>query len=292
MVTDGTKNFFIRKGDKEKMILDGTQKIVLAHSQIEYEAKYKQSENALQFTLVDGEREDGVIPVLTYFFVCRENMVTLVENEILKRKDARNFDMGKSRFLVKIRRAQEDRLSRAIHLVNCYESAYGFPLTRCYRTVLVNKTGINENLFESVQNHISIYYIVGSRKWIKSSYLVSMYFLILRCAFQLALKDEDVESIEAFEKFINNGGIKVSSDRTYLASSFKYWRKILENYQNLFGKFSIEHNWDAKFNEMADSGTMRYEGIQKLCDRGSCRAPRVLKLFNKYVVNPQKSKGE
>lgn len=280
------------------MILEGTQVIMLSNQNVDYESKYKQGMDSFNFTTCPGEKADGAIEPDCWFYTCRENMITNLEKEILKLAGHHNYAVDKARFLIKIRAEREDRLSRAIKVINLFESTYGFPLSRCYRTILRNGAGPNfENAVKEINNTVRIYYLVGSRKWVKSSYMLSLYFLLLRYVFHLssnsAFKDKHIESMEAFEDFIKSGSGANVNDWMYIKVSHPYWKKIFENYQLLFGRFSIEHNWQASFNQMSNENTMRYEGIYRLCDSNNrSQSERVRKLFTKYVLNTPKAKGE
>jgi len=280
------------------MILDGTQVIVLSTQNVEYESKYKQGMDSFTFTTCPGEKPDGTIEPDCWFYTCRENMITNVEKEVLKLNGNHNYTVDKSRFLIKIRVENEKKLAKSIKVINLFESTYGFPLSRCYRTILKNGAGdAYDTTVKEIDKLVHIYYLVGSRKWVKSSYMLSLYFLLLRYIFHLSsnsvFTDKHIESMEAFEEFIKGGsGVNVN-DWMYIKVSYPYWRKIFEHYRDLFGRFSIEHNWQAGFNKMSSEGTMRYEGIYRLCDKNHrSQSERVRKLFEKYVLNPPKAKGE
>lgn len=151
-------------------------------------------------------------------------------------------------------------------LINHFESHYGWPLTRVYRT-----------------SYGPVLYIVGSKKWTKSPYLFSMYTLMLRsgrCAkvrsIELSPDKTPAEVCEEIYKKLYRTG---NSNESQIKKTVRYWCFVMEKYRQLFcGKpKSRVWNWSST---MVKDNFSRPEGIRKLCE-GTSRHTKMLETFQK-----------
>jgi hypothetical protein len=277
-----------------KTILEGTQAVVLSANQIEADSKYTQSPEAFSFSVCQPENSEGRIINPNPFATCRESLQTMLENEIMGVNTAHKIPMDKGRFLLKLRSEKEDCLAKAIQLVHLYEQEYDFPQTLCFKTqyytpedvVRVTKEkGLTTKIYDT---KLRFYYLIATRKWIKSSYMASLYFLILRAVYQCGgtIDDAAFESLDAWRKYVNSARAANFLAHSYVKDTYKYWELVLKNYHELFGKFRIDNNWSYNFNEMRDEKTMRYEGVYRLI--GSTQSARMRKRWERI----KNKKGE
>jgi hypothetical protein len=158
--------------------------------------------------------------------------------------------------------------------LHMFEEEAGFTKTLCYKVKPNFGAAFSDN------NKIICFHIVASRKWMKSSFLASLYILLLRsiatCPF---LEEGDFKNTETLIKKMvllaqqtKSDAVKIR-DKDYIQKSSWLWRPLLKNYHALFGKFAIEKNWSTEFNKVErGQSSLCYEGIYRLATgETSCR---------------------
>lgn len=121
-------------------------------------------------------------------------------------------------------------IERATNVLHVCERLAGWRLTRPYQV----ETGYDDML--------ELFYLHSSRRWLKCSYLVSLYVMLVRMC-----KDgmfEGVKNFDDLEKRVmgKDSGV-FKSDGMYITSTRDYWRAILVGYPELFQKRKMEYYW-------------------------------------------------
>ena len=276
------------------VILDNNYKFPLNAGTIDNENRYAQSVDTFYFSLASVPTEAGVITAPPGLATCRESLITMVENEVLKKAESKNLPTDKGRFIVRLHRTRIKNIEKALKILHLYENVFGFPRTLCYRIEAVkgpDAAGVTEDKMKPFQDRVEYFYILTSRKWIKSSYMVSLLFLILRNVYQTgeSIPEEALESLDTFKAALNTPAGSKLFRSLHMSETYRYWETILRNYHELFGKFAIEHNWSHTFNEMRDDGTMRYEGVYRLCS-GNTQSAKIRKRWDKIKKSESERK--
>jgi hypothetical protein len=220
-------------------------------------ARRKSKECYPYFKLIEEKQEKFSDPEGgSNFNTCREALIGEVSKHILKgtiKTDKLCLSLYLENDLVpqipiamKILKLYED-----VGKFNAHSEIFHFNLKEGTKTF-----EIKDNLF----------LLIASRRWMKSSYMLSLFLLLLRIGLRSDLTDGDVGSVEKFEKRLENtAGI---GDIHHVVVSKYYWQKVIRNYHELFGKRKISKNWNPDDNKgFYDQGYgFKYEGISKLSD--------------------------
>jgi hypothetical protein len=268
-----------------EIILDGQQKVLVSQPEVESETGYAQGVDTFYFSFVGPETPQGYIRYPLGLATCRESLVTMIESAVRKPAENRNIPIDRGRFLLRLRKDKKENIEKAMRVLHLLENTHGFPRTLCFRiNTELNVESLAVEKIESFQKRLEFFYLVTSRKWIKSSYMVSLLFLILRTFYTggCHVEEKHLKSIETFrERMESFRPRSCLMSYTFMVDTYRYWETILRNYNELFGKFSMEHNWNCEFNEMTKlENTMRYEGVLRLC-AGTSLAKKVQKRWNK-----------
>jgi hypothetical protein len=276
------------------VILDNNYKFPVNAGIIESENRYAQSVDTFYFSLASVPTEDGIITAPIGLATCRESLITMVENEVLKKPDGKGLPLDKGRFVVRLHRDRIKNTEKAFKVLHLYENAFGFPRTLCYHVEAVkapDAVAVADDKMKPFRERVEYFYILTSRKWIKSSYMVSLLFLILRNAYQSGadISEKALESLDTFKEMLKTPAGYKFMKSLHMSETYRYWETILRNYHELFGKFAIEHNWNHVFNEMRDDGTMRYEGVYRLCS-GNTQSAKIRKRWDKIKKSESERK--
>lgn len=147
---------------------------------------------------------------------------------------------------------------KSLYIINSFEKAHKWPLTKIYPVVCENVEGLTLAFFS------------GPRKWTTSPYLMSMWSLFLRLGrnpwLPKNLKSLDHESlirqILIAAKSNNKGG---DSDASQMAT-LKQWDVFLGFYKELFGDKTRKYHWAKTRLHGAND---RPEGIRMLLNQSS-----------------------
>lgn len=240
--------------------------------------------------------KDGKISMHNSFHSCREGLCTNMRKIItsgastfetdkmrmifvwkVNNRDPKN-NFGTSKAVLKAGIAEADAwMRRGLSVLNACEKHAGWYLTRAYkckgiadqfRPSLGHRQGENERQPDLVPNkHVewaNAYYFLSSRRWMKSSYLTSLYVLLVRMCGDK--KFEGVKNFKGLMEIINkNTASGFSHDNGYIKSTSPYWEATLKGYSEIFEKKKIDYYWDG--NRIGStSNNDGHEGIQRFCD--------------------------
>jgi len=238
----------------------------------------------------------GRVKITSYFDSCRESAVNLIRNQIEDSDPplaSKRIDLKKTRILLyaksnndatieskrRFSKRKDKEIALGIKLVNHYEKKLGWLLTKMVK-VDIDETNRNYSKIskikrlknakspfltprrDDVSDTINMYIIVATNKWLKSPHILSLYLLMLRlgCSgFKSNFKTHE-ELIKDLEKFSNRRGFK---DSHHVRDTFKMWDVILENYNKLFKRKSINRLYSSKYLINGCQGFS--EGITRLC---------------------------
>jgi len=248
--------------------------------------------NGLKISFCTPPDQKGRIRCLFYFDGCREGVASFLRTQI--EEDDRNSYKNK----IKIKRDVEIDLKRVrlilflkandknakstierfgerkdkevaigLKLVNHYEKRLGWLLTKI--TKLQNGDILKD---VDIKNTINMYMVVGSSKWLRSPYMLSLYMLLLRLGtrgFKGNFETHE-ELFKEFETFVNknNGHYKDANhinykDANHIKKKYPMWDILLENHSKFFRDKSINRLYNRKY--LVNGGSGFNEGITKLC---------------------------
>jgi len=126
----------------------------------------------------------------------------------------------------------EELLQCAVRIINKYETVAGWREKSALAKVVFTDSKMN-----------NCWAIVGSKKWMKSTHLISMVTLIARTVVNnpSLLKCQSLKSVESeFERLCKPKTDYCDDDdlHSYLPKAFPKFRMIMRNYRRLFGRFN------------------------------------------------------
>lgn len=194
------------------------------------------------------EPKDGIITPISGYFTCREDQMASMRSNIISIKQTQPTDKTRMLFawtLSEREKAQNLKLTyewleRAIKVLHVFDKLAGWPLTRVYKV-------------ETDNEFIRSYYFHSSRRWMKASYMISLYIMLIRMC-----QDKRITDFKNFDGLIilldeimdaqNNSSdldqnIALKSDHHYVKDSFKFWKTLMLGYPKLFRKRKLEYYW-------------------------------------------------
>lgn len=213
--------------------------------------------------IVTKEMDKEIRSTDSGYRTCRESFIECINKMILNQKD---YLTDKLRFGVVLNDKSIPRLGNGIKVLALYEEFAGFLPTEVYMMNIPKETPLYSVAGKNT------FYIVASRRWYKSSYLLSLYLLLFRIAVKSeGFEDKDFASVETFEKKVRNLAQRrdneMLSDYETCNNTIRNWQKILRNYKELFGKKTIVKNWTPSewgITRSLGESLFRYEGISRL----------------------------
>lgn len=120
--------------------------------------------------------------------------------------------------------------------------------------------------------------VIGSKNWLRSPHMLSMYCLILRMAKNELFRDIKTHSefLEACELYVKNG----HQAGGYVRDTYNYYDKIMKNFKYLFQDLNMKYNFDPN---SYTNHCMFHEGVHKLCSNNTGN-PELNKRFKKYCM--------
>jgi hypothetical protein len=160
-------------------------------------------------------------------------------------------------------------------VLNVFEADAGWLKTKVYQLV--------DPAWED--SHVS-YMFEASRRWMKSTYLLSMYLLIIRSAYSM-MKDtvncdrmiRETKTVEGYLSLLTEFE-RVVVPSYYIDSSKQYWQLILKSYPELWERRKMEHYWNK---EQMGNAFPSHEGLHKLVC-GNAADYEVNKKFEKILA--------
>jgi len=231
------------------------------------------------------EPKDGKIKLVQSYHSCREGLMGSMRSRITG-KSSVDQPTDKMRMIFRWSASNHNRatdlpkidgwVKRSVPVLQAFDRLAGWPLTRVYRI----ETDHDKWLYA--------YYFHSSRRWMKSSYLVSLYTLLVRMC-----KDERIVGFKDFDglvkvvsKITGAGGLR--TDNTYVKDSLPYWEAIMTGYPKLFRKRKLPYYWDT--GRLSRDSMGGAEGVQYLV-KGDTRYTEVRKelLVIKKQLDSKKS---
>lgn len=224
---------------------------------------------SFSFGIAPAPGKDAITPLGSYHS-CREGLISDVRSHITGSGKKMLTDKMRMIFkwhlsdknLTRDNAEHREWLNRGLNILHAYEKLAGWPLTKVFE-------------MHTDRDFIKAYYFLSSRRWIKASYLVSLYVLMVRLGKNSALTG--FKNSAGFEKLVNgliekysktDGGWKqtptsFNSDVGWLKSTLPYWGVILKGYSEMFRKMKITHYWSEQ--RLTNEHGQSAEGIDYLC---------------------------
>ena len=235
------------------------------------------SYNGFSFGIAKFDANDGkLISQHGGFHGCREGLIGTISSELASIKTDKThmlfkWDSGSNKEEEKNKSilANKKWAEKSIKLLHIYEKIAGWPLTKPYKV----KTDNGEKTL--------LYYFLGSRRWVKAPYLLSLYILLVRlCKLENFddFKTHD-DLIKIVENISERGNRNVSMDERHALDTIPYWKTIIEYYSDLFRKKKIEYYWSRE--RLLTGRNVSYEGITCLSN-GNTSNETLYKKFMEF----------
>ena len=216
------------------------------------------SYNGFSFGIVKFDaKDDKLISNYKGFHGCREGLIGTISSNLanietdkthmLFRWDSGIDKEGKKNESIL---ANKKWAEKSIKLLHIYEKIAGWPLTKPYKV----KTDNGERTL--------LYYFLGSRRWVKAPYLLSLYILLVRlCKLEnfdnFKTHDDLIKIVEDISK--RGKSSNISMDERHALDTIPYWKTIIGYYSDLFRKKKIEYYWST--DRLSTDSYVSYEGI-------------------------------
>jgi len=207
------------------------------------------------------EPKDGKIKLVSGTHTCREGLFHNMRSRINQSTDNQPTDRmrmifrwyaGQANRASEIARSEEWAL-RSVSVLRAFDQCAGWPLTRVY------KLDVGSN-----SAWLGAYYYWSSRRWMKASYLVSLYVLLVRmCKDERITGFKNMDDLVKLMAKIQKSGTNLKNDHNYVMTSVPYWKAIMKGYPKLFRKRKMPYYWDTS---RIGGGSGGSEGIQYLCN--------------------------
>lgn len=247
---------------------------MLQKTTFELSSRNKYGNNCEYFQFSFGgarEPKNGEIDFVQGTNTCREGLILNMRQSIVagsKIQPTDKFRMifkwtASEKHLDKDLEVIDGWLKRSIPVLQAFDRAAGWPLTKIYK-------------IDCKQDWLKPYYFLSSRRWMKSSYLVSLYVLLVRmCKDERITGFKDLKGLIAtIEKLTKSSNLKC--DGPYVKGSLPYWEAIMKGYPRLFRKRKMDYYWNIERLTNSQSNSGSAEGIH-LLTCGSTKYPEVRK---------------
>ena len=211
--------------------------------------------------------KEGKVKLDEWMEPCREVMCDRIREQFRVEK---KFDIKKTRIVtntkliahndnIKLNEKQKDYIEKlkieyvremltSIKIVNLIEKEFKWPLTKIYPAKC-----------KGIDYHNNIFhYFEGSRKWVKSPNMFSLFMLLIRVSSSLK-KYIEFRTLDGFYKCL--GKNKLTVDINYLKTHYKRSLLAIEHYNVLFGKPSMRELYIPNRNLVQFP-----EGLNTMCD--------------------------
>jgi len=145
---------------------------------------------------------------------------------------------------------------KGLHILNSFEKAHKWPLTKLYRVDARNRNG---------QPFPAVFW-AGPRKWTTSPYLMSIWSLCIRLGRNswLPKKLMTLSHDNMVREIAITGRCQDGCGDSHQVSTIREWDAFMALYKDLFGDNSRKYHWDTERLPMGRND--RPEGIMKLLD--------------------------
>ena len=154
----------------------------------------------------------------------------------------------------------------AENVLNVLEKRNRWRLTKVYKLI-------------SKQNERAIMcMVIGSKNWLRSPHMLSMYCLILRIARNELFSGIKTHSefLEACELYVKNG----YHAGGYVRDTYNYYDKVMKNFKHLFQDFNMKYNFDPN---SYTNHSVFHEGVYRLCSASTSNL-ELNRRFRKYCM--------
>lgn len=188
------------------------------------------------------------------------------------------IDMDNISFLIKNPKKEiEPDIVKALKIINHYESIMGLDSLSTYIRV-DNNTVI----------------VTGSKEWLRSQVLTSLYTLIFRIAeLSFAVPDKSVDLTEVFDSYIlalRNEGKSIEGDTKYLALIYKNLNTFMQNYKSILGLDKAPYDPILLDTKISLSNFHNHTGIVSLLGTSNSYMPEERKKLFLKLVESEKTK--
>ena len=147
----------------------------------------------------------------------------------------------------KLKLRHEKETLVGLKTVNLFEKKFKWPITKIYSVEC-----------EQVDENNIFYYFVGSKKWIKSPSLFSLFMLLIRIGKSIK-KRNAFRTLDGFYKSLYEN--EKTLDINYMRAHYERCLLVMKYYDRLFGRTPIENLY------LPDTDKNLFiEGINTLCD--------------------------
>lgn len=180
------------------------------------------------------------------------------------------IDLNNIRLLVTYQNEKqaEEWSKKAINVLNIFEETFD-----------------KKSIVEEVEDHKNMRVFIGSREWLSTPALLSLYTLLIRLvAHNLETHVPEINTMDDFIKackmFVNSG--RSSNDRTYINSIHSYLADIIKYRKQLFKEVLQEDGWYSEyFKEVPTHEVHSNRGIVALCYNKYPGIPNVKEMLQK-----------
>lgn len=156
---------------------------------------------------------------------------------------------------------------RGLRCLHAFEKLAGWPLTRAMKVDMPRGvTGV---------------YCRGSRRWLKTPYLVTLYVLLVRMCADISI--DGFKNFDGMMKIINSKD-NWTRDAQHIVNTREYWKALALGYPYLFEQYKMTYYWSR--DQLHNEGYG--EGILKLCS-GKTNFPGAYTDLNKVKVDINKN---
>lgn len=244
------------------------------------------SSNYFAFNFACAEEpKDGKIKLIDSYHSCREGIMSSMRNRILE-KTGKTQPADKTRLIFRWAASDRNRrddmkvidgwAKRSVAVMQAFDRLAGWPLTRVYKIETEHDSWLRA------------YYFHSSRRWMKASYMISLYTLLVRMC-----KDERIDGFKDFDGLVkvvtkaSKSSSRLIMDHSYVTESVSYWKAIMLGYPELFRKRKLPYYWDTSRLDRSTSGS---EGLQYLIS-GNTSYTEVRKALLKFKLQLDSKKS-
>ena len=171
----------------------------------------------------------------------------LVYTKIIAHAEGSILDKKQKSTVKRLKLVYEKEMLVGLKSINLLEKKFKWPITKIYSVEC--KQLDKNNIF---------YYFVGSKKWIKSPSLFSLFMLLIRIG-QSIKKCNTFRTLDGFHKSLYAN--RKTLDIDYMRAHYKRCLLIIKYYDKLFGRIPMKNLYIPDTNK-----NLFIEGINTLCD--------------------------
>lgn len=247
--------------------------VIELHSKRSIIGVYKDTDPLFYWALV----VNGKLKPLGEYYTCRESLAQYARDCFNKEEKTNDINFNNMSIgILKFGTSSDVKLERAHNILNLVEEHYGWVKTKMW---FVDKTQCYKPASASSVDTYAMAYFKGSRKWLKSSHMISLFALILRVGMRRNFVN--VTTFEDFKKKILQSRSS-ENDIRWMRNAIHSMDIILGQYKKLFRDMPTKRMYDT--NVLNESYTAYSEGINLLCTRKT----NDRKLLNRFVAISRK----